>query len=387
MARNMPRYVKGLTRVIRHSLSPSSMAAASSSRVWCKPFSSSTLSDVGILGVPINKGQDKDGVVYGPTVIRDAGLVNQIQGLGRTVVDHGDLVFPAQDNETETVNCVKNAAFLGKALKKISDGVEKITRADQLCVTLGGDHGITIGSLHGHTRSRPDLCVLWIDAHADINVPQTSPSMHIHGMVLSFVCHELRHYIPRLPNFEWLDTCISCQDIAYIGLRDLDSGERHIIEKYGINIFSIHDVQKYGISEVFARAMERINPKGTRPVHLSFDIDSMDPGVTASTGTPVLGGLTYREGIYIAEEIAETGLLSSMDLVEVNPQLGSQSQQESTINAAVDVILAALGKRKQGNCPADFEIPIPWKEEDRLEAKAASLAERERLRRETNVRG
>ncbi|XP_041469474.1 arginase-1-like [Lytechinus variegatus] len=343
----------------------------------------SRLQSIGVLGVPINKGQDKDGVVYGPTVLRDAGLISSIEELGHRVIDHGDLVFPAQDEETATVNYVKNAPFLGKALKKISKGVEDITKQDQLCVTLGGDHGITIGSLHGHTRSRPDLCVLWVDAHADINVPQTSPSGHLHGMVLSFVCHELRHYLPKLPNFDWLDSCISCKDIAYIGLRDVDVGERHILEKHGIQIFSIHDVQKYGVAEVFARAMDMINPRGTRPVHLSFDIDSLDPGVSASTGTPVLGGLTYREGIYIAEEIAQTDMLSSMDLVEVNPQLGSPSQQESTINAGVDVILAALGKRKEGNVPVGYEISIPWDDNERFVTQKSDEAERQR--RERNV--
>ncbi|XP_072031873.1 arginase-1-like [Amphiura filiformis] len=299
--------------------------------------------------------------MYGTNVIREAGLISRLSEMGRPIVDHGDISYQvALEDADESVGYIKHSRTLGNALKTVSDSVYSIvSEHQQTCVVLGGDHSLSIGSLHGHARAEPNMCVIWIDAHADLNLPQTSPSRNLHGMVLSFVCKETKKYLPNVPGFEWCSPCIDASNIAYIGLRDIDPGESYILDNYGMKCFDIHQIDKYGIAEIFSRAMEWVNPRGDKPIHLSFDIDSLDPIVSPSTGTPVWGGLTYREGMYIAEEVSRTNLMSVVDLVEVNPQLGTPAQQEATVQTAVDVLMAAIGKRREGNTPPDYKIPDP----------------------------
>ncbi|XP_071809810.1 arginase, hepatic-like [Asterias amurensis] len=318
-----------------------------------------TRQNIGVIGVPIHEGQPNMGVMYGPDVIREAGLISRLKEMGLTVKDRGDLKYEkfSQDT-TQPGGYVKNSRTLGQALQKLSQTVCSIvTEHDEAVVALGGDHSLTIGSLHGHCQAEPDMCVVWVDAHADINVPHCSPSGNLHGMVLSFLVHELKEYIPHIPGFEWVKPCLSVNDIAYIGLRDVDKCESHILKQKGITCFTMHDVEKIGVAETLSRALDRINPKGNRPLHLSFDIDSFDPQVAPSTGTPSFGGLTYREGLYIAEELGSTGLVNMIDLVEVNPELGSQTEEEMTSKAAVNIICAALGETRMGYVPDNYQIP------------------------------
>ncbi|KAK1794355.1 hypothetical protein P4O66_011242 [Electrophorus voltai] len=279
---------------------------------------------VGIIGAPFSKGQSRDGVQLGPDLIRAAGLVEKLKGQGCTVKDYGNLTFEEVAKD-ETTGRAKRPRAVGQANKQLSEAVRKIKSEGHACVMLGGDHSLAIGSIHGHAACGTQLSVVWVDAHADINTPLTTPTGNIHGQPMSYLIHELRSKIPVMPNFSWLKPCIAAEDVVYIGLRDVDPEEQ---------------VKK--------------------PIHLSYDIDALDPSLAPATGTPVVGGLTYREGIYITEHICQTGLLSAVDMVEVNPKRGgTDNGVRSTVDAAVDLLLGCFGRVREGSHSADYKIPDP----------------------------
>lgn len=317
---------------------------------------SGTRQRIGVIGVPYSKGQPKAGVEFGPFAIRQTGFVEELKSLGHSVTDHGDVKVDLA--EDRMVGLVKNSTSIGVINKKLSDTVHEMTKQYDTCITLGGDHTLGFGSILGHARTHPDLCVLWLDAHADINTVSTTTTGNMHGMPVSFVLRELQQHNAGLPGWEWVKPCINGKDIAFIGLRDLEPLERLIIEKLNIKAFSMRDVDDLGIAEVFARAMDAINPKGNRAIHTSYDIDSLDISVSPSTGTPVPGGLTMREGLWLAEEISKTGLLKALDIVEVNPTIGSKEDAAKTSHAAKQVILSLFGNQRGGNLPQEItDIP------------------------------
>ncbi|BFZ13678.1 hypothetical protein BsWGS_16717 [Bradybaena similaris] len=313
---------------------------------------------IGIIGFPFSKGQPQGGTELGPSVLRETGLVTKLESYGNHVTDYGD-VLPSFERSDDPVNGIKNPEAVGAANEQLSKTVAKVLKEEKSVLTLGGDHSMGIGSILGHAQVQPDLVVVWVDAHADINTPLTSSSGNIHGMPLSFLVRELQDYIPKLPGFEWCSPCISIRDIVYIGLRDVDPAERAIIEKFGMYSYSMQEVDKYGIREVVDRALKQIDPSGSRPIHVSFDVDAMDPTLTPSTGTPVAGGLSLRESLFLAEEIACTGRLSVLDVAEVNPLLGTEDEKETTINNIVNVTATFYGRHRQGNAPPNYEIPRP----------------------------
>ncbi|ESO92074.1 hypothetical protein LOTGIDRAFT_204097 [Lottia gigantea] len=311
---------------------------------------------VGLLGIPFSKGQPRGGTEQGPQAIREAGIVEKLEQLGTQVCDHGDLTFDYIENDTPDGN-VKNPRTVGHANKKISKAVSDIIYNGQLCLNLGGDHSMAMGTIHGHAQVEPDLVVVWVDAHADINTPLTSPSGNIHGMPLSFIVKELDGYVPTVKGFEWVKPCLSVKDLVYIGLRDVDPGERWIIEKFGIKAFSMQEVDKLGIREVMEQALKAIDPSGTRPIHLSFDVDALDPTITPSTGTPVHGGLSFREGQYIMEELANTGRLNCIDVAEVNPSLGNKEENTLTTETTLEVLNKCFGQKRGGGFPSNYVMP------------------------------
>uniref|UniRef100_A0A0B6ZSF2 Arginase n=1 Tax=Arion vulgaris TaxID=1028688 RepID=A0A0B6ZSF2_9EUPU len=313
---------------------------------------------LGVIGFPFSKGQPRNGTEHGPNALREAGVITNLQALGKCVVDHGDVELETVSRD-EPVKHIRNPRSVGLGNKKLSESVSKILKLNQAVLTLGGDHSMAIGSINGHAQVEPNLVVVWVDAHADINTPLTSTSGNIHGMPLSFLVKELEDYVPKTPGFEWCKPCISVRDIVYIGLRDVDPAERLIIEKFGIFSHSMQEVDKYGIKEVLERALNQVDPSGTRPIHLSFDVDAMDPSLTPATGTPVPGGLSLRECFYLAEEIANTGRLSVLDIAEVNPLLSTEEKRKLTVSTAVDVTTKFYGYQRQGNAPSDYELPRP----------------------------
>ncbi|KAJ1673200.1 Arginase, catabolizes arginine to ornithine and urea [Spiromyces aspiralis] len=214
--------------------------------------------------------------------------------------------------------------------------------AGKFALTLGGDHSIAMGTICGTAEKYgDDLRVIWIDAHPDINTPETTESGNLHGCPLSFLLGLTQE---GQPPFQWLKACLKPEHLVYIGLRDVDAPEKRILRQHNIKAFSMHEVDKYGIGKVVEMALQHLSPNNDKPIHLSFDVDALDPSVAPSTGTPVRGGLTFREGHYICEAIHETGCLVAMDLVEVNPHLSDVHGLHQTITVGCSLVRCALGE-------------------------------------------
>lgn len=316
-----------------------------------------------MIGVPFSGGQSRKGVEEGPACLRKHGLVSKIHKLGYKISDFGELDVPHTDTENHNYitsgTGVKNAPECGSVAQMLSQEVAKATKKGKILLTVGGDHSIAVGTVHGHASARKNSCLLWIDAHMDINSPSTSPTGNLHGMPLSFLIKGMPE-LPPLPGYEWCSPCLSPEDVAYIGLRDVDPGEREICEELGIAAYTIDDIDKDGIGEIIQKALKRINPSGDRPIHISYDIDSLDPKEAPSTGTPVRGGLTMDEGIYIAQIVAQTGCLSAVDMVEFNPAIGTEEEVTKTAVNTMELIKILLGK------PSPLtEAPLPPVDENK----------------------
>ncbi|XP_041818620.1 arginase-1 [Chelmon rostratus] len=314
---------------------------------------------VGIIGAPFSKGQPRGGVERGPDLIRAAGLLHRLQEQGCAVKDYGNLMFE-EVVEDEPVGQVKRVRAVGSANQRLSEAVRAVKKDGHTSVMLGGDHSLAIGSIHGHSAAVGELSVVWVDAHADINTPLTSYTGNIHGQPMSYLLHELHSKIPILPNFSWVKPCVSAKDLVYIGLRDVDPAEHYILKLLGVKVFSMSQVDKLGVAKVMEETCDYLSARANKPIHLSYDIDAIDPSVTPATGTPVVGGLTYREGVYIAEHLCQTGLLSGVDMVEVNPLRGQTEQDiQSTVSMAVDLLLSCFGRLREGNHRPDYRLPDP----------------------------
>ncbi|KAK5905435.1 hypothetical protein CgunFtcFv8_001400 [Champsocephalus gunnari] len=308
---------------------------------------------VGVIGAPFSGGQPRAGVERAPDLIRAAGLLTRLQEQGYAVKDYGNLQFEALLDGLQRVRSV------GGANRKLSEAVQEVKRDGHTCVMLGGDHSLAIGSVHGHAAAVGDLSVLWVDAHADINTPLSSGTGNIHGQPMSYLLHELRDQIPAQPSFSWVQPCVSARDVVYIGLRDVDPAEHYLLKRLGVKVFSMTEVDQLGVARVMEETCDYLSDKVKKPIHLSYDVDAIDPSVTPATGTPVAGGLTYREGVYIAEHIAQTGLLSAVDLVEVNPLLCGEAGVSSTVSTALTLLLACFGRLRQGAHPPAYRLPEP----------------------------
>jgi arginase len=277
------------------------------------------------------------------------------------VRDLGDLSIPSYDvtlssddpqNELYRVKYpvvgsrVKYPQIIGKVNYDTFKVIHEEAKNDRFALTLGGDHSVAMGSIAGVLAAKPDTAVIWVDAHADINTPVHSLSGNVHGMAAAFL---LKH--PECDNiigYDWLKDVpiLPTNRLVYIGLRDLDKHERKTIRAMGIKAFTMHDVDRHGIGKVMEMAMDHVCSRVDRPIHLTLDIDGVDPMFAPSTGTRVGGGLTYREAYYLCEAVADTGLLTSMDIVEVNPTLSSSPNEASrTCQMAVGLVSAALGNR------------------------------------------
>ncbi|XP_051866191.1 arginase-2, mitochondrial [Pristis pectinata] len=314
---------------------------------------------LGIIGAPFSYGQKRRGVEGGPQAIRDAGLIGRLTSLGWKLQDYGDLNFTTVPNDTPYKN-IHHPRTVGLANQSLTEAVNRAVGDGHISVMLGGDHSLGIGSVHGHAQRRPDLCVIWVDAHCDLNTPLTTSTGNLHGQPVSFLIKELQDKIPSLPGFSWVTPCISAKDLVYIGVRDVDPAEYYILKNFGIQYFSMKEVDQLGIQKVMEKTLDHLVGKKKRPLHLSFDVDAIDPSLAPATGTPVIGGLTYREGMYIAEEVHNSGMLSAMDLVEVNPKLATTDEElNSTVNIAVDVICFSLGQAREGSHGKCDEIPTP----------------------------
>ncbi|KIM33481.1 hypothetical protein M408DRAFT_14200 [Serendipita vermifera MAFF 305830] len=295
---------------------------------------------VAIIGCPFSGGQPRAGVDQGPIHLVEAGIIDQVSTLGWKTHFEGHHQFENIHVEHDPPQGIlKRPKLVSAVCKSLSEVVGKHVHNGALPVTLGGDHSLAMGTISGTLSKHPDAVVIWVDAHADINTIETTPTGNIHGMPAAFLLG-----LTSAPEFAWVKPILKTNSLVYIGLRDIDPGEKKILKQNGITAFSMHEVDKYGIGEVVNRALDAVNPYRDRPIHLTFDVDALDPDVAPSTGTPVRGGLSFREGHYICEAIAETGLLAALDLMEVNPSLMAEFDVQKTVSVGCSLVRSALGE-------------------------------------------
>jgi len=296
---------------------------------------------VAIVGCPFSGGQSKAGVDEGPIHLIEAGIITQLEGLGWKVKFDGHHQFEEINAVNDPpIGILKNPRLVSRVNESVAKVVGDHGSKGELPVTLGGDHSLAIGTVSGTLKNYPDACLIWIDAHADINTVESTHSGNIHGMPVSF----LLGIGSKVEELSWVQPILEPERLVYIGLRDVDAGEKKILREHNIKAFSMHEVDKYGIGKVVDMALDHVNPNRDRPVHLSFDVDALDPSVAPSTGTPVRGGLTFREGHYICEAICETGLLVGLDIMEVNPSLLDEDSSRQTVAIGCSLLRSALGE-------------------------------------------
>ncbi len=293
---------------------------------------------IDIIGVPIDLGADRRGVDMGPSAIRYAHLQQELEKLGYVVEDKGNVEAPIAETCAITDPKLKYIDCIVPMLRRVTGAVATSVQNGHLPVVLGGDHSLSLGSIRGAAKHKK-IGVLWVDAHADFNSAETTPSGNIHGMPLAALCGLGDQRLVQL--WDEVTPVVDPAKVAIIGARDLDQGEKRNLSQAGVMVFSMEQVDRLGLVASMEKALERIS-RDVDGIYLSFDMDVMDPRHAPGVGTPVAGGLTYREAHLICELIAETGKLVGMDVVEVNSILDVQNQ---TALLAVEFILSALGKR------------------------------------------
>ena len=291
---------------------------------------------VRIIGVPMDLGQMRRGVDMGPSAIRYAGLSARLARLGHTINDAGNIDVPVREHlmqadRDEIVDTIRKTCEQAYA-----QGREAVS-AGEFPLFLGGDHAMAIGTIGGITHEEP-AAVIWIDAHGDFNVPETSPNGNIHGMPVAIL---LGMGLSELVNVGRAGPKVSAQDVVLLGTRDLDYDERDLLKTSGITVKTMREIDEKGIGEV-VRGILKTTLKHARRLHISIDMDAIDPRDAPGVGTPAPGGLTYREAHLIMEMLHDTGKVVSMDIVEINPILDQQNQ---TSRMAVDLAASLLGER------------------------------------------
>lgn len=291
-----------------------------------------------VIGVPMDLGADRRGVDIGVSAICYAGLNDQLRRLGYSVNDTGNIAVPQPESQPVGDPHVKYLEPIVQVSEDLADAVSAALQAGEFPLMLGGDHSIALGSVTGVARVHRDIGVIWIDAHGDFNTHETTPSGNIHGMVLGALAG-LGH--PGLTGVGGWSPKVNAHSIVIVGARDLDPPEQELLRQQKIHVFTMTDIDQRGMSSVMLEAVE-ITSRASHGLHLSLDMDSLDPREAPGVGTPVRGGLTYREAHMAMEVIAASGCLVSMDAVEVNPIL---DRENATAHLAVELILSALGKK------------------------------------------
>ncbi len=293
---------------------------------------------IDIIGVPIDLGADRRGVDMGPSAIRYAHLQQKLEDLGYTVRDEGNIETPIAEMCSITNPKLKYLDCIVPMARRVSGAVSTSMRAGNFPLVIGGDHSLSIGSVRGAAKDKK-IGVIWLDAHADFNTAETTPSGNIHGMSLAILSGLGDKRLIQL----WNEPVpvVDPNKIAIIGARDLDPGEKANLQQAGAMVMSMEQIDRYGMVTALEKAIQRVS-RDVDGIFLSLDLDALDPMHAPGVGTPVPGGLTQREVHLACEMLAETGKLVGMDLVEVNPILDVQNQ---TASLAVDFALSALGRR------------------------------------------
>ena len=294
---------------------------------------------VRIFGIPMDLGQSRRGVDMGPSAIRYAQLHEKLRALGFNTIDEGNIHVAQAEQTPVHASTLANAHFLPQVAticQATYDSISSRLLPNEFGLFLGGDHSISIGTISALSQ-RNKIGVLWVDAHADMNNPSTSPSGNIHGMSLAVL---LGDGAPQLVNTGFAGAKLSPQQVVVMGVHAIDPGERLRVKNSGITVFTMRDVDEQGIANLSKRIIQQFAEMDA--IHVSFDLDSCDPTVAVGVGTPVAGGFTYREVHLLMESLADSGKVRSMDVVECNPILDEHNR---TASLAVEMILSLLGDR------------------------------------------
>jgi arginase len=288
-----------------------------------------------IIGAPLDLGAGRRGVDMGPSAIRYAGLAEHLTALGVECADWGNVEAAVAEATAEDDSRARFLPAIRTTCERIAGLVGAALDEGRIPIVLGGDHSIALGTLGGLASRRGPGAVLWLDAHGDLNTPETSPSGNVHGMPLAAA---LGRAGPGFDSPSWTVPALQPERVAVIGARSIDPGERALIGELGLAVHTMSEIDRRGVEPVVREALERA--AGAPFVHVSLDLDGLDPGVAPGVGTPVRGGLTYREAHLALELVAESGLLSSLEIVEVNPIL---DRENATAALAVELALSAFG--------------------------------------------
>ncbi|KKX27803.1 arginase [Rhizobium sp. LC145] len=296
--------------------------------------------EITLIGVPLEEGSGRGGCAMGPSAFRLAGIASTLAGLGYTIVDNGDL-RPSPAADLDDRPSAKNLPIVGAFTRQLAEQTYESAAAGAVPVILGGDHSLSMGSVSGMARyaweaGRP-LFVLWLDAHADFNTPETSPSGNIHGMPVAFFTGQAE-FAPILdPKRPFVDP----RNVFQVGIRSVDEEERALIARHGVNVFDMRAIDEHGMAAIMRQviaAVEKVNGL----LHVSLDVDFLDPDIAPGVGTTVPGGATFREAHLIMEMLHDSGLVRSLDLVELNPFLDDRGKSARIM---VELTASLFGKR------------------------------------------
>jgi arginase len=295
-----------------------------------------------VIGVPLDLGQSRRGVDMGPSAVRVAGLEARLEALGHIVEDGGNVAVAIPEQKKEGQANAKYLKEITATCTKHAELVLKTMESGQVPLALGGDHSMAAGTVSGvaeyYRRKRERIGLLWIDAHADVNTPESSPSGNVHGMPLAAI---LGLGPPELANIFNFSPKVEAGNCVLVGVRDIDAIEKQHVRRAGIQVFTMRDIDERGMRTVMEEAL-RIAGQGTAGYHISLDMDWVDPEDAPGVGTPVRGGATYREAHLAMEIIADHGRMLSLEIVEVNPVIDEHNR---TADLAVELALSAFGKK------------------------------------------
>ncbi|MDO5061575.1 MAG: arginase [Peptostreptococcaceae bacterium] len=292
--------------------------------------------NLSIIGVPLDLGASLRGSNLGVDAVRYAGLKARLERIGYDVKDEGDIEVRRDEAVTVDPN-LKNMNVIVETNQKLCDKVDEVMKAGRFPVVVGGDHSIAMGTIKGVLHNVQKLGVIWFDAHGDINTHETTPSGNIHGMPVAALLGMGAKELTSIGGEEYK---LNKENFVYIGSRDLDDGERAAMKALGMHVYTMHEVDNMGIKAVIEEAI-RIASNGTDGIHVSFDMDVLDPSIAPGTGTKVKGGMGYREAHFSLELIAKTEKLVSVEFVEVNPLL---DQDNMTGKTAVALAGSLMGE-------------------------------------------
>ncbi len=307
-----------------------------------KPLLNIDSKQIRIIGVPLDLGQSRRGVDMGPSAVRVAGLESKLEALGYVVEDKGNVHVALAETESAGDPNAKYLKEIAETCSKEAELVIQTLEAGKIPLVLGGDHSIAVGTVSGiaefYRRSKQRIGLLWVDAHSDINTPNSSPTGNVHGMPLGALMGLFSSPLTEMYGFS---PKVNPENCVLVGIRDVDNIERENIRKSGVHVFTMRDIDERGMRAVMEEAL-RLAGRNTVGYHVSLDMDWIDPEDAPGVGTPVWGGATYREGHLAMEIIADHGRMLSFEIVEVNPVLDERNQ---TAELAVELALSAFGKK------------------------------------------